>query len=154
MSQRSAIPGMKSLELFHITVLKMHLVKAIVVWSFINCPFAHGVPAIETIPEDSNPLAQPFINAALPAKPGLTAKFDLFRRQGCPNQTLLCPGGVCCGYDTPCCGSVCCNPGYVCSGGTSSAPCCVAIGAQSNSCGSPSGNVSLTRYPPLIRSSS
>ncbi|KAH7089740.1 heterokaryon incompatibility protein-domain-containing protein [Paraphoma chrysanthemicola] len=94
-----------------------------------------AIPPIQRSLVDANPLGQPFKNAVLPVAPGFSPRYSLFKRQGCPNLTLLCPSGVCCSYSTSCCGNTCCASGYLCTGGTSSAPCCVAIGSPTNTCG-------------------
>jgi hypothetical protein len=120
----------------------MYLVAVSVLLTFI--PFTKAIPALALSPIDTNPLGQPFINAVLPLQPGFSPRFDLFRRQGCPNNSLLCPSGKCCSYDTSCCGSSCCPSGYLCTGGTQAAPCCVAITATSNQCGGSNGNVRIT----------
>lgn len=106
-------------------------------------PLGNAIPALETVPIDTNPLVQPFLNAILPVQAGFTSRFSLFRRQGCPNLTLLCPSGGCCSDDTSCCGSTCCPSGYLCTGGTAAAPCCGAITSPTNECGGSNGNVSF-----------
>jgi hypothetical protein len=106
-------------------------------------PFVQAIPAFGFSPIDTNPLGQPFVNAVLPVQPGFSPRFNLFRRQGCPNLSLLCPSGGCCSYDTSCCGSTCCNSGYLCTGGTAEAPCCVAENAPTNECGGSNGNVRI-----------
>lgn len=76
--------------------------------------------------------------AALPGVRPLPGT-NIFRRQSCPNLSLLCPSGICCSYATTlttCCGQNCCAQGYLCTGGTQSNPCCVAIGSTTNVCGS------------------
>ena len=93
------------------------------------------VTCIPTAEEDRNPRGRPFANAVFARQPVSRLLYGLIPRQGCPNLTLLCPGGICCGYDSPCCGDTCCAEGSVCSGSDGSAPCCVAIGAVSNTCG-------------------
>jgi hypothetical protein len=120
----------------------MCLLAASLLFAFF--PFARAIPALDFSPIDTNPLGQPFINAVLPVQPGFSPRFNLFRRQGCPNSSLLCPSGLCCSYDTSCCGSSCCASGYLCTGGTEEAPCCVAIDAASNECGSSNGNVRIS----------
>ena len=50
-----------------------------------------AVPALGLSLIDTNPLGQPFVNAILPVQPGISPRFTLFRRQGCPNLSLLCP---------------------------------------------------------------
>jgi hypothetical protein len=97
--------------------------------------------------EDSNPnheVAEPFAKrAAFPGQVALSG-WSIFRRQGCPNLSLLCPSGVCCSYATEvtsCCGKNCCASGYLCTGGTTSNPCCVAITDSTNTCGSVNTNV-------------
>ncbi|KAH7024622.1 heterokaryon incompatibility protein-domain-containing protein [Microdochium trichocladiopsis] len=82
------------------------------------------------------PVPQPFTGAAFPQpRHESNSPLRLFRRQGCPNLTLLCPGGGCCDYNNPCCGALCCASGYVCSGSApDGSPCCVAIGAVTNQC--------------------
>ncbi|KAH8774134.1 hypothetical protein BGZ57DRAFT_982508 [Hyaloscypha finlandica] len=92
-------------------------------------PSAKAIPALGFSPTDTNPLGQPFVNAVLPVQPGFSPRFNLFRRQGCPNLTLLCPSGGCCSYDTSCCGR-----------GTVDAPCCVAVNSPTNKCGGSNGN--------------
>jgi hypothetical protein len=106
-------------------------------------PFANAIPAFGFVPIDTNPLGQPFINAILPVQPGFTPRFSLFRRQGCPDLSLLCPSGGCCSYDTSCCGSACCESGYLCTGGTAAAPCCVAETSPTNECGGSNANVRI-----------
>ncbi|KAG9232774.1 hypothetical protein BJ875DRAFT_465936 [Amylocarpus encephaloides] len=112
--------------------------------------FAAVFPAIvAAVPfiEESNVyhmLAEPFED--LSTIPGIAQQlgWSLFRRQGCPILTLLCPGGNCCSYGDSCCGRNCCASGYLCTGGTLSNPCCVAIGASSNDCGAPNSNPCTT----------
>lgn len=107
-------------------------------------PFVKAIPAFGFSPIDTNPLGQPFVNAVLPVQPGFSPRFNLFRRQGCPDLTLLCPSGGCCSYDTSCCGNTCCSSGYLCTGGTAAAPCCVAETAPTNECGGSNGNVRIS----------
>lgn len=95
-----------------------------------------AIPSLDIFQADLNPLAQPFKNAVLQISPDISPRFSLFRRQGCPNLTLLCPNGRCCSYGTSCCGNTCCALGYLCTGGTLAAPCCVAITSSTNNCGS------------------
>lgn len=96
-----------------------------------------------TLPlDDLNPQGHPFLGSSIANQPNTTSILGIFKRQGCPAMTLLCPSGGCCPYEGSCCGKVCCTSGYVCSGGTSSSPCCVAIGDLSATCGGSSGNVS------------
>lgn len=109
-----------------------------------------AIPPVEVSQVDTNPLGQPFKNAVLPVTPGFSPRFSLFRRQGCPNLTLLCPSGGCCSYSTSCCGNTCCASGYLCTGGTATAPCCVAIGSSTNTCGG--GNVSILCVERVCRS--
>lgn len=106
-----------------------------------------AIPSLDVSPIDMNPLGQPFKNAVLPVTPGFSPRFSLFRRQGCPNLTLLCPSGGCCSYDTSCCGDTCCPSGYLCTGGTVAAPCCVAIDSPTNTCGDSNVRVSCLRQP-------
>ncbi|KAK4209465.1 hypothetical protein QBC37DRAFT_378032 [Rhypophila decipiens] len=114
---------------------------------FALSSLAQAIPSGELLAAhrdvDTNPFGQPFIGASLPKRQVIppSSPFSLLRpRQGCPLQTLLCPGNICCGYDQTCCGSVCCNSGYLCTGGTPDAPCCVSMTATDNTCGAGPNN--------------